>query len=148
MINKLLRKLVDKVTRRPPDQVIGGTRRPYLLRWCLIPKNRFFNVYIHVFFRSDDDRALHDHPWFWFSYLIQGSYAERTKKKCKVKREGSFRVRSPWTAHRIILMGDVEGKLIPVTTLFITGPRIRKWGFHCEEGWVHEDEYFKQGGCQ
>ena len=56
--------------------------------------------------------------------------------------------RSPWTAHRIILMGDVEGKLIPVTTLFITGPRIRKWGFHCEEGWVHEDEYFKQGGCQ
>lgn len=22
-------------------------------------------------------------------------------------------------------------------TLFITGPRIREWGFHCPKGWVH-----------
>jgi hypothetical protein len=47
---------------RPPDFVIGGDS-PYMLRWWIIPRNKFFNIYLHRFLRSDDDRALHDHPW-------------------------------------------------------------------------------------
>jgi hypothetical protein len=43
--------------KRAPDQVIGGRERPYMLRWYLIPRNRFCNIYLHHFLRSDDDRA-------------------------------------------------------------------------------------------
>lgn len=34
-------------------------------------------------------------------------------------------------AHRLEL---VQG---PVWTIFITGPRIREWGFYCPKGWRH-----------
>ena len=41
-------------------KVIG---KNYLSRWHIIPRNRYFNIYLHKFVGSDDDRALHDHPW-------------------------------------------------------------------------------------
>lgn len=59
-----------------PHFIIGGTDRPYLLRWFLIPRNRWFNIYLHKFCRDDDDRALHDHPWWFVSIMLQGSYVE------------------------------------------------------------------------
>ena len=65
--------LVEKALCRTPDLVIGGWDDPYLLRWWLIPRNRWFNVYLHLFLRSDDDRALHDHPWFNLSFLLEGA---------------------------------------------------------------------------
>jgi hypothetical protein len=38
--------------------------------------------------------------------------------------------RMPWSAHRIELpVGS------PTWTLFLTGPVVRKWGFHCINGW-------------
>lgn len=58
---------------RAPDFVIGRTGDPYMERWWLIPRNRFFNIYLHRFWRSDDDRALHDHPWVNLSILLKGS---------------------------------------------------------------------------
>jgi hypothetical protein len=64
---------------REPDLYIGGKDDPYLLRWYLIPRNRFFNVYLHKIVRSDDDRALHDHPWWWLSVMLKGRYAEVTR---------------------------------------------------------------------
>ena len=44
--------------KRPADFVIGPPERPYLLRWWIIQRNRFFNIYLHKFLRSDDDLAL------------------------------------------------------------------------------------------
>ena len=45
---------------RAPDFVIGAD---YLRRWWVIPRNDSQNVYLHDIRKSDDDRALHDHPW-------------------------------------------------------------------------------------
>lgn len=42
---------------RNPDFIIGGAD-PYMLRWWVIPRNKVFNIYLHRFLRSDDDRAL------------------------------------------------------------------------------------------
>lgn len=62
---------------RWPDRVIGENVDPYLLRWHLIPRNSFFNIYLHKFMRSDDNRALHDHPWAWnISLILRGQYIE------------------------------------------------------------------------
>jgi len=78
MIGGLLQILARETKRRDPDIVIGGRADPYLLRWFMIPRNPIFNVYLHEFRRSDDDRALHDHPWINLSYLIDGEYVEHT----------------------------------------------------------------------
>lgn len=132
----LSERLISRVTRRTPDFVIGGQGRPYLRRWWVIPRNPFFNVYLHQFLRSDDDRALHDHPWMNVSVLLRGSYIEHTIDAGGIHRRrqfsaGSIKARGPRYAHRIELhRGECW-------TLFITGPRVRRWGFHCaERGWV------------
>lgn len=68
---------ICKALGRWPDRVIGENIDPYLLRWHLIPKNPVFNIYLHKFVRSDDDRALHDHPWSWnVSLILNGEYIE------------------------------------------------------------------------
>lgn len=131
-------RLIERRTRRPPDFVVGGNDRPYLQRWWMIPRNPVFNIYLHRFLRSDDDRALHDHPWCSMSILLRGSYVEHTIDAGGIHRRqrlvaGDRRVRlSGKFAHRIELDAG------ECWTLFVTGPRYRDWGFHCpEQGWIH-----------
>jgi len=129
--------------QREPDFYIGGKADPYLLRWYLIPRNRFFNVYFHQFRRSDDDRALHDHPWWSLSVLLRGTIYEwvedkETGQTVVIVEEGDIRLRSAKAAHRIDL-GPVP-KTYP-ETLFITGPKIREWGFWCPQGWRHWEDF-------
>ena len=135
-------KIISRITRRPPDFVIGGSERPYMLRWFVLPRNKAFNIYLHQFRRSDDDRALHDHPWANCSILLRGTYTEHTIAAGGINRRqvlnaGSVRMR--WTgriAHRVELHDG------PCWSLFITGPRYRSWGFHCpEQGWVHWERF-------
>lgn len=135
--------LIARVTRREPDFIIGGAERPYIRRWWVIPRNRLFNIYLHQFLRSDDDRALHDHPWSNMSILLRGAYTEHTVEGACTLQAPAIRVRPFGTlSHRIeLLRDDWNGKPIgpetPCWTLFITGPRYREWGFHCQRGWVH-----------
>jgi len=122
--------------RRPPHVVIGDPWNPYLLRWHLIPRNRWFNIYFHVFLRSDDDRALHDHPWWNCSWLLRGGYLEHLAGgKHVLRKPGDVVFRRGEAAHRIELQGLI------CATLFITGPHYREWGFHCPQGWRHWREF-------
>src|SRR3954466_1246173 len=100
--------LIARVTRREPDFIIGGEDDPYIRRWWVIPRNRFFNIYLHQFLRSDDDRALHDHPWVNCSILLRGEYIEHLKDCSLVRSAGDvvFR-RSGAIAHRIELFQGV-----------------------------------------
>ena len=135
------------VLRREPDVVIGGAADPYLRRWWVIPRNRWFNIYLHQFLRSDDDRALHDHPWINCSLLLEGSYAEHLIDldvehdapvgglMVAIRRAGDVVMRRPTAAHRIGLYCG------PVWTLFVTGPRVREWGFLCPQGWKHWKDF-------
>lgn len=135
------------VSVRGPDLVIGADKgTPYLSRWFVIPRNRWFNVYLHCFERSDDDRALHDHPWlFNASLVLAGQYTEHTIAAGGIHRRatlsvGQFRARWGGAPHRIEL---TQG---PVWTLFITGPVVRRWGFHCPQGWVHWSDFTANDG--
>ena len=134
---------------REPDFIIGGKEDPYLRRHWLFPRNLFFNVYVHEFLRSDDDRAHHDHPWlFNASWLIDGAYIEHVITAggalCRsIRPAGSFKFRWGKAPHRLELLqftnlrGQAEPPL-PCWTVFITGPRVREWGFYCmERGWIH-----------
>jgi hypothetical protein len=123
--------------KRSPDFIIGSPDRPYLLRWWLIPRNRFFNVYLHKIMRDDDDRALHDHPWANLSIILSGGYLEwRSHAWDKYmdvvwRGRGSIVFRRATDAHRLSLGADGT----PCWSLFITGPRVREWGFWCPQGW-------------
>ena len=131
--------MLSRIKNRTPDVIIGGANNPYLLRWFVIPRNRFFNIYLHRFCRSDDDRALHDHPWlFNISILLSGSYLEVTKKGLKMLVEGQWKFRFGNSPHRVqLFLQENYEKEEPVDTLFITGPKIREWGFLCPKGWRH-----------
>jgi hypothetical protein len=137
---------------RKPDFVIGGDESPYLRRHWLIPRNPVFNIYVHEFLRSDDDRALHDHPWaFNCSILLEGKYIEWTPGRGNAqrplpsfRRTGQVLFRWGGAPHRLQLYraGKCE---TPCWTVFITGPRVREWGFHCAKGWIHWREFTSPG---
>lgn len=133
---------------RRPDFQVGGPADPYLNRWFVIPRNRWFNVYLHEFKRDDDDRALHDHPWWWCSVMLYGAYHEHTIAAGGIHRRRFFeapgiRFGGPTRAHRIeLLRMPFTDAPAPCWTLFITGPRMRMWGFHCPDaGWIPYHEF-------
>ena len=140
----LIRNAILRWARnREPDFVIGGQDNPYLRRHWLLPRNRFFNVYVHEFLRSDDDRALHDHPWlFNASWLIEGQYIEHTPAGANWLWRGDWRFRWGPAPHRVELFQHRHG-VSPMTawTVFITGPVVREWGFHCQKRWVPWQEF-------
>ena len=138
--------------KRQPDFIIGEADNPYMLRWWVIPRNRFFNIYLHKILRSDDDRALHDHPWWNVSFLLKGGYLEVMPyfsgirghisadlpygQRRKIRRRFSFVFRRAEAAHRRELI-----EAAPCWSLFITGPKIREWGFYCPKRWRHWKDF-------
>lgn len=123
--------------KRPPDLIIGDN---YLHRWYIIPRNKYFNVYLHKFYCNDEDRALHDHPWWSCSFLLKGEVKEHQLNKIKLIPWLFPIIRSARFCHRLEL---VHG---PVITLFITGPRIRHWGFHCPNNWKPWEKFTSADG--
>jgi hypothetical protein len=142
-------------SRRAPDFVIGGNNNPYMLRWWLTPwsgkyrdiadgdktllqhlVSKLPGCYLHLILRSDDDRALHDHPWRNCSIVLRGSYLEHTIAAGGVHQRarrsaGDIVWRRARDAHRIEIDSGA------CWSLFLTGARVRHWGFHCPSGWVH-----------
>ncbi len=118
---------------RKPDFIIGDN---YLRRWWVIPRNPFCNVYLHEICKSDDDRALHDHPWRNTSLILSGAYWEVTPGETVFRMEGDIIERRAEDLHRL----EVEGAT-PVVSLFMTGPKVREWGFACPQGWRHWQDF-------
>lgn len=145
------KKLITRMQRRAPDFIIGGHDNPYLLRWFLFGSEPHRDdpsrlqsktvagarAYLHCFKRSDDDRALHDHPSASISIALRGTAVEHTIAAGGVHHRhtitaGQVRCRSAHFAHRIEIEPGTE-----FWTLFIFFRDIREWGFHCPNGWVH-----------
>lgn len=144
--------LIAKAMKRPPDAIIGGKDNPYLLRWWLWPRNRLCNAYLHCFKRSDDDRALHDHPWVNMSIVLTEPGYTEVMPKCpqlmqeragvytnmvyrKNRKVGSIVLRGATNAHRLELHKDSQGNECEMWSLFLTGRLKRTWGFWCPKGW-------------
>ncbi len=141
MISRLIAKRAVALTkRRAPDFIIGSSDDPYMLRWFWIPRNRIFNVYVHRVLRDDDDRPLHDHPWASLSLMVEAGLLEEYQAG---SQERHLRVIEPmqWVyrdakfAHRLMVRDA------PALTVFITGPRVRQWGFLCHQGWRHWKDF-------
>mgnify|MGYP001594992039 CR=1 FL=1 len=89
---------------------------------------------LHRIMRSDADRHLHDHPWDFTSLLLSGGYNELLDGGCRECPRWSIVSHKAEDRHALVLDG-------PVTTLVLTGPIRRDWGFHTEDGWIHFRDY-------
>src|SRR5699024_2961405 len=171
--------ILDRVTQihidaRVPDFTIGHPVAPYLRRWFIVRRGARWldmplaermhileadnpreddnqpNTYLHRFLRSDDDRALHDHPWPWATLILDGTYIEHLPAdpsdpagptRAFARHAGEIVIRRDASRpHRVEL---IDGQ--PVTTLFFTGGKCREWGFWCKQGWRHWREFTAPG---
>ena len=108
-----------------------------------------WGLYLHRFHRSDNDGALHNHPWRWaVSLVLRGGYSEERRDDsddCEVATRERFaldgcpshstvirREVRPWrlnflthrTFHRVDLPPGEDA-----WTLFLVGPVVQSWGF-------------------
>lgn len=127
----------------------------YLRRFKILALN-WFRIYLHVFYRSDDDPDPHCHPWSFVSAVLRGGYLDETWQEIKAssvyglqrdivvrcfdspKRTfGSVSFRPGHHIHRARLL-DPNRR---TWTLIISGPRYRSWYFYTPEGRVPGNEY-------
>ena len=137
-----LMNLLDGLARRRmrdrPDKVIGSD---YLSRWYVLPRNPLFNIYLHQVSGSDPDEHLHDHPWlFNYSLVLQGCIREIRSGDSRDLPRGSLTGRLGRSPHRLLLLSD------RALTLFVTGPKWRRWGFYTDDGWVASKLYLRADG--
>lgn len=124
-------------------------RGPLLTRYHLI-RTRWFGLYLHHLHTSDEDRALHDHPWTFATVLLSGGYFEHVQEHTYQLRDCRW-TRVPCTsrywrprfsvlwrpaefAHRLELVS-------PVWTLVLRFRVRRDWGFFTPGGWLHWRAY-------
>lgn len=137
MIGSVLRTFVERGWIQ--KKTIGyGT--PLLVRYFLF-RSKPFAVYLHELCRSDEDRALHDHPWTFISIILSAGYIEHTTKGARRYRPGSILYRPAEWQHRLELDK-------PAWTLVFRFRRRREWGFICPAGWLAWFEFDKRGGCE
>lgn len=101
---------------------------------------RWFSIYIHKIYKSDQDLHLHDHPWNYFNMILKGGYIEETiENNCKKKNvmiHYRYSFRKATQCHKILHM------ITPcVTTLFITGKSYRTWGYQVNDAWIDHMTY-------
>lgn len=127
----------------PKRVIINCFGQPYLTRYYLV-RTKWLSIFLHIFHTSDEDRALHDHPWNYVTFLLWRGYWEHTPDG----KGGTIRTRkwpltfachpSRWR-HRVEL---VDGK--KAVTLFFHFRRLREWGYHLKSGWQRHDKWWKE----
>lgn len=155
MIEKLLNLVFRHVDIRRSDE-----DDVYLRRWFIWPRTYIQGpnkIYLHKFYKGDEDLHLHSHPWRFTSFILWGGYWEESfdgKDNRDRKRiwygPGSLLKRGAAWCHRVILptetkllpSGKLASKYRPCWSLVTTGPKEREWGFITEKGFCHHKNYY------
>lgn len=136
---------------------IGPKGDPYLWRLSLVT-TPWGSAKLHLIFRPDRQRDLHDHPWSFVGLVLLGWYEEAVPH-CNWKRcswRGSRKIR--WVNRKVARTAQeevAERRLsdthaisalhkrlgLPVVTFLLCGPRFRQWGFVVKGKWVSWREY-------
>lgn len=145
-------------------QRLGREECPYVRRW--VADTPWFSARIHHFYRSDDARAFHDHPWWFVTVVLKGGYddvspcpacdgkgiaggkvtfvdctrCDGSGKQVDRLRVGSVRFRR--ALHRHTVQVHPGG----VWTAVFTGPLVRRWGFWVKGKFKKSNKYFLEHG--
>lgn len=130
---------------RKPDLIIGSRDNPQTLRWHIF-RWRGWQLALHKWCRSDEDRALHDHsgdnmslilsPQGYNEINLRGAYPYEPRVTVRHRLPFVPYFRSAEAPHRIVLR-DAR----PVWSLWLRWPPRREWGFHCPRGWRHWKDF-------
>lgn len=135
----LLGKMQRRLSSAPDVLIIDES---YMERWWIwvqpgrsdvppqVPTKWHSQSYLHRINGPDYGRALHDHPWWNVSIVLSGSYTEVLEDRCVLRKAGDIVFRRAKTAHRI---ADVERGTV---SLFLTGRKVREWGFRTQAGFL------------
>ena len=91
---------------------------------------------VHQIMRSDNDRALHDHPWSYLTVILKGGYWEITDDGRRWYGPGSVLWRPYGSRHRLELPEGCD-----CWSLFVTFKKRGSWGFYTRNGWVQHNDY-------
>ena len=142
--------LLDKLFNK--RVIVNCDHQPYLTRWFLFRKE-WMAIFLHRFHRSDEDRALHDHPWNFITLILWRGYHEHMDYKMKAaechwlricKRRWPLMIlyRPAYHRHRVELINGKEA-----WTLVIRFRKIREWGFWPNGEFVHWVTWW-QNNCE
>jgi hypothetical protein len=117
---------------------LGKPECPYAYRWVLIFLG--YSIRIHHFLRSDDKRYLHDHGWWFLTFILSGSYVDVNEHERDELKRFQFRYRPAMHKHY------VEVPVGGCWTILITGRPSRNWGFWVDGKLKRPLKYFHKFG--
>lgn len=133
---------IGKYRFGPEYSRVSVAGEPYLDRFILYIGTG--TLRLHKFYRGDDVRAPHDHPWWFYTFPLT-SYTEQVFSKTyspgdpwtgAVRTVKRFRFHFRPSAFRHYVIGRADGKKKPFWTFVISGSRERSWGF-----WVYNSVF-------
>lgn len=113
---------------------LGNPECPYVIRWIF--NFYFFTIRIHRWISSDDPRHFHDHPWWYFSWVIWGGYTDKNPDGQTHRKRWSFKFFP--AKHQHTVQVDPGG----AWTIMITGREKRVWGFWVNGKFKKRNRYF------
>lgn len=133
-----MKRLLDYLFER--RDIVNCEREIYLQRWFVVRLAERFAIFAHRFERSDEDRALHDHPWDFIVIPLWRGYVEHSEKGARrVYPLLGIRWRRAEYRHRVEL---IAGR--PAWSLFVRFNRRRAWGFWLPEGWMAWNRWWQE----
>jgi len=104
-------------------------------RWELL-KTKWFSIWIHGIYESDQDLHLHNHPWDFKSIVLKGSYIELTERGFVWQTPLKLNSRNGENFHKIYKL------LTPVVyTLFFVTPTKREWSYEVNGEFITHEKY-------
>lgn len=125
--------LIKRLPKRSIIDPCSPGSEPMMVRYFLV-RTRFIGVYLHRWLRSDHDRAAHDHPWDFLTFLLSSGYWEHTPHGASWRRRFTLHWRPAEWRHWVEIPR-------PLWTLVVRFRRRREWGFHTDHGWVQWQAY-------
>lgn len=142
----------------------------YLHRWYVF-RTKLLTLFVHKFVRSDEDRALHDHPWPFLVIPIWRGYIEHSMRwddgdgtrhgppigydmQTRVYPILGARLRPATYRHRVELFSRGVSEhteaicqrkinpFLPAWSIFFHFRKLRSWGFWMPEGWVNHAKFW------
>jgi hypothetical protein len=89
---------------------------------------------------------MHDHPWNFWSLILSGGYDEYEGDALgfHTRKPGSLAFKYATEFHTFkLLKRHLDGPEIPNTSIVLTGPRVKKWGYKVDGRWVDHKSYRK-----
>ena len=126
-------KVIVKLNER-----LGLPTCPYVVRWRI--ETPWFSVRLHHWLAPDDNRAKHDHPWNFITFVLRGGYMDASPDGIEHLKAPAIRYRS--AEHQHTVFPDEGG----AWTIIVTGPKVRPWGFWVNGKFRKANKYFLSYG--